>query len=424
MELQSQPYVGYYYDPLTISVEVVSRVKKQEKFTDLIPIFSWRKKEYELFLIVIQKLGAIGYGLAKKSTGVTTGGLRIQFIEYVNFPDAIPESELSILFENNPPENKTLFNAVVWQNIRAHVIKLYPTINEKILELEAKQQASKFYAKNNADTILLFERDAVNLALQISQFEDNLLTQWQKPTTDEVAPFLEGLVSARLTEDVMIIQDSKVFGGWEFLKSDISNAVQFRKNEQILTILYANRTRLESNFGVDLIYYFHEYRSYIMVQYKKKILEFGQYVYRPNNISYQNEIERMKEICSQIKHQNTEDITDYRLNSGLFFFKFCNEDQFDPNSAEMIRGEYYPLELWETFVNSPLALGPKNGIVLNDRNSRRYLSNTKFIDLAEDGWLGSKISDEELITSIIRKSLESGNSVIMANHSIQPFRMQ
>jgi predicted DNA-binding transcriptional regulator len=48
-------------------------------------------------------------------------------------------------------------------------------------------------------------------------------------------------------------------------------------------------------------------------------------------------------------------------------------------------------------------------------NVDRYFNNTLFIDLVQNGWVGSPIKDSKIITEIIRQAMESGRSVILSS---------
>ena len=412
-------YAGYIYQAGELSETVNRRIKNDIKFTDNIILKSWGGSNYEIFLILTNDKGAIAYSLVRKSTAVTTGKLRIEFEKYVLFPNPISEGEIYKILESSELENFNLNRLEVdlWKLIRTRIIDLFPSIESEIVELENFQKLRDYIPTNNARSNLIFERDATNLALRMAKLEEMFITEWNQNEGEEIAPFLKGLSSVSIREDTMIIHDSRVFGDWEFSSGVITGAIELKNKSQRLTLMNVNRLPLEETLGVDLIYYFHKYQSYVMVQYKRKIFENGKFVYKPNNKSYQSEYDQMNLFNKSLSHTpDVSELSDYRLNHNLFYFKFCAAQQFDPRSSEMIEGEYVPLELWETFIKSPEALGSQGGIKWSGGKSGRHLSNTDFINLAGNGWLGTRVANASIISDIIRESLAAGKSVTLAEN--------
>ncbi|NJK46268.1 MAG: hypothetical protein HC933_20280 [Pleurocapsa sp. SU_196_0] len=407
---------GYFYFAGEISEDVSKKIKNGKHFSDFITINRWRGRHYDIFLIFIDGIGAYSYGIARKSASVSTSRIRLVFFEYLILPRPVSQEEILLATDMPLLPDRTSIIPEYWNKTKNFILELFPEINEKLTNLENKVDLENIDPDTNAKENLIFERDATNIALRMSKIDPSEITQWVEPDSEDVAPFLQGLNSVIIREDPIINHDLRVFGDWNYLRSEVTGAVNFAKEGKSLTIMNVNRLPLEETFGVDLIYYFHKFRSYIMIQYKRKILENGQFIYRPNDDDYEREMTRMEHFCSILNHNPSDNLYDYRLNSNLFFFKFCNAVQSDPRSSEMIIGEYYPLELWKSFINSPYSLGPRSGILLSDKNSKRHLSNSKFISLAEDGWIGTRMTDESLITNIIRTSLENNRSVMLANN--------
>jgi hypothetical protein len=106
----------------------------------------------------------------------------------------------------------------------------------------------------------------------------------------------------------------------------------------------------------------------------------------------------------------------FRLHSDPFHFKFCKSTIADPRSSDMIPGTYVPLSYWEQFVNSPYARGPRNGIYVGEDNIGRNYSNTLFIDLVRNGWIGSSGVPTSTISTVVQELLATGDSVVLAAH--------
>jgi len=141
-------------------------------------------------------------------------------------------------------------------------------------------------------------------------------------------------------EDQMIQHDTSVFGDWARVGGSQIGTVEFtNRSGERLTLMNVNRTRVEENLGVDLVYYSHRFRAFVLVQYKRMVNEGRTYGYRPIDPSYTSELTRMKAVNSTvIPTVSTLELDDYRLNEGPFFFKLCSAHIVDPGSTDMIPG--------------------------------------------------------------------------------------
>ena len=178
----------------------------------------------------------------------------------------------------------------------------------------------------------------------------------------------------------------------------------------------ANRHKIEETLGVDLIMYHHSFKSYVLIQYKRLVKDGDILSYRPIDKSYIDEIKRMEEF--QEKNVTLKDATanDFRLNNEFFYFKLCQSQIKNPLATEMISGMYLPLSYWKILLNSDITLGERGGRLLSYSNVKRYITNTFFIELVQDGWVGSQLSDTEAVTQIIQEAIAGNRSVILANY--------
>jgi hypothetical protein len=239
------------------------------------------------------------------------------------------------------------------------------------------------------------------------------------------APFLQGLVNAPVLEDAMINHDASVFGNeWVKNKSYQINATEFvNPKGEVLTIMNVNRNPVETALGVDLFYYHHRFHSYIMVQYKRMVKEGkkNEVVFRPDKQCYE-EIKRMRNFVSEYSDtsQMLQCVDDYRLNPQIFFFKMCPAIVFNPLSPDLIPGMYLPLDYLDILGASPRIKSPQGSIKITNTNVDRYINNTLFIDLAQSGWLGSRLKTTDVLTQLIKQLLENGKSLILASSREPP----
>ena len=107
--------------------------------------------------------------------------------------------------------------------------------------------------------------------------------------------------------------------------------------------------------------------------------------------------------------------SDFRLSDDPFYFKFCRADAIDPDSRGMVKGLYVLAKDVEHFLTSEESKGSGGGHSLGFDNLGRRFPNSLFVDLARNGWIGSRRVGSEKIEQYIESSLDSGNSVVMAH---------
>ena len=139
--------------------------------------------------------------------------------------------------------------------------------------------------------------------------------------------------------------------------------------------------------------------------------------YRPVDKSYAAEINRMESFQRKSNGIAESCPSDFRLNNELFYFKLCPADIKEPLSTKMIPGMYIPLVYWKLLLFSDSTLGEKGGRKVSYSNVDRYINNTLFTELVQNGWIGSQVSDTEQITKQIQESIAGGNSVVLANYT-------
>jgi hypothetical protein len=134
------------------------------------------------------------------------------------------------------------------------------------------------------------------MALRFAGFDPVHVRNWIPE--DEPAPFLTGLAAVRINEEQMIQHDAGVFGDWQLIRRNLAGtAVFYGPRGKRITLMNVNRHSVELTLGVDLLYYSEEFRSYVLVQYKRMRREGASFAYRPIDESYNREIGRMRDFC-------------------------------------------------------------------------------------------------------------------------------
>ena len=303
-----------------------------------------------------------------------------------------------------------------WAAALEALAELRPSIVGSLEKLRTALRPPGWAADSEAASTVVYERDAMWLAASLAGIERRHLTVRGAPA--QPAPFLQGLPEARVREDAVIEHDARVFGDWDLIKRHQIGAVEFanRRGDR-LTVINANRHPIESTLGVDLLYYTHSYDAFVLVQYKSLRKEdSGKFVYRPrSDSSLAKELARMQ--SARRGRTWTGDLAGYRLDSQPFYFKFCRNVTYEPMSQSMTKGMYLPLDYWDVLAASSELSGPRGGIVVSYDTVPRYLTNDAFVELVEDGWIGSRYGDSDEISVIVRASLDDGHSLLLATHT-------
>ncbi|WP_210215115.1 hypothetical protein, partial [Mesorhizobium sp. M4B.F.Ca.ET.089.01.1.1] len=153
-------------------------------------------------------------------------------------------------------------------------------------------------------------------------------------------------------EDGFVEHDARWVSGMDLVGSDATGRAVYRRGDERLEVITANRRPLEHALGVDLIYINTIQRNVVMVQHKMLEPSGGGWVYRPDEQLAQ-EIARM----GAFGRPGRGDDTEYRLHSGVFYLKFVKR-----NAAIRQGGVLLPLDHFKLFVTTPASQGPRGGL--------------------------------------------------------------
>lgn len=363
----------------------------------------------------------------KKTGRVATHMDRITFRNPISIEEVISISDISshispkikVHFQRQADSHISVLSEKVIDELLSFFQQVYPDIYDSIIRLKQRVNSYTPNYSKKAKEIIAQEKDAVNLVFKMFNFEESDLPAWS--SNDESAPFLKGYSHLTIREDPMVNHDSQVFGDWSKVGQYALGAVEFTKENQKITMMNINRQPLEKTLGVDLLIYHHTYKSYIFIQYKRMVKENDLYIYRPLDSSYSLEIKRMHSFTNTLNSNSGQSLVSYRLNRELFYFKLCPARIENYKSDRMVNGMYIPLELWDILLRDKCTDGPKGGKQLSFKNTGRYFSNSQFINLAQNGWIGSRIEDSDKITEIIMSSIKSDNSLTIAKFDMEEF---
>ncbi|WP_420128158.1 hypothetical protein [Longimicrobium sp.] len=399
---------------------IMSSIERTAGFTDVVSTSDWKLPQTSLVLISSYGTQFEFIGLVHRSAPVATGKRRVRVSDLEPFDQPVGVDEILRRIPERfrrPFEDAINSGSAVppatWAHVLDALIAIRPDLHPVVERL--RRLATPKRVSGEAQAVIAQERDAVNLALRASGFDPARLVDVD-PDVDGTAPFLTGLREASITEDQAIGHDAGVFGsGWRMLDRYQVGTAVFEQEGTRLTVMNVNRTKVEHTLGVDLLYYHHQYRSYVLVQYKSMRKKGKVLGYRPGGKSYEREMERMRRFMRE--HPPTPSAAErhsYRLHPGLFYLKLCSSIVLEPHSTKMIGGMYLPLDYWDVLLESGEVQGPRGGRIVTFENAGRYLTNSHFVDLLQAGWIGSRLEHTEAVTQLVNTAVDGDRSLIVA----------
>lgn len=271
--------------------------------------------------------------------------------------------------------------------------------------------------------IVIKEQDAVEMALRFGGMISRKEYVWS-PTSQNnksVVSFFSGLEKKKLSEDDVVRYDLNKIPGFSVIKELPFGYYLLGGEDTHLHVFHANKNPLENTFGVDLIYFNEDHKSFIFLQYKMAEFQGKEHIFRIPNAQLAKEIARMDNLMKIIMSMNLRDdqnvlADDFRLTENPFFLKICPRDDFDPDRYEQIKGMIIPIELWKDMENddSHKYYGPNGGKYISFENCPRYFDNTAFISLLRKGWVGTGSKSALFLESAIKEIIEENTSLIFA----------
>lgn len=265
------------------------------------------------------------------------------------------------------------------------------------------------------------QKEAVLVAMAIAGLDRREIHDWSPPTEGLPSSFLDGLPSAVMREDAMIVNDLANVPGFSLVRPLPHTGAIFEGMGKRLTVVLANRLPLEQLTGTDLIYFNESHRSFVMVQYKAMEDEDGRATFRLPNAQLAEEIARMHAIEGQIQRVSVANNKEnFRLNPGPFYIKLCHRVQFNPDDIKLFPGMYFALDHWLRIQADPVLVGARGGRKITYENAGRHIENDFFIRLVAGAWIGTHAEQSTILEAAIRETLQAGKAVALAVESAAP----
>lgn len=394
------------------------------RFAEAVPSFK-HSRNAPLVCFLVDPTGRITH-VARGRRGVNAGTqqsrLNIEDVNELNsfvsvdeVVDGVPSRNRKAVAERF--RNGGLLSPKAFQETIDLIARLAPDIRSLInrFTTSTRQRLERLSAE--ALDNLAYQKEALAGALSLAGMNRASIAEWALDDDKTPESFLDGLPEVRMREDPMVIQDMRQVPGYNYLR-DVPNAAAavFVDGDDRLTVIVANRQRLEEQTGTDLIYYNQRFRAFIMVQYKAMEADddLGA-IFRFPESKLTDEIKRMDDFLKELsKISKAPSTDDFRLNANPFFLKFCPRIQFEPDSTGLTKGMYIPHNYWKLLEEDDRLKGPRGGRRLAYSNVGRYFDNTSFTTMVKGAWVGTTIPQSDLLEDWMREVVASGRSITFA----------
>ena len=411
------------------------------EFTDALSIQDWPIGKVTIALLAFSKETIDFISIARKSDEVVTSKNRIKFSSIVNLNSiSIDALEARISQKIQPHFIRVssgvggVFPPATWLSLITAVKAERPNIAHDIDRLTSLLQFSGYRIYGNNADLLLQERDAIGIALDIfsgsNKLRDRVLSEWapsQEQLTEiddvektakfiskpgAISSFMRGIPNQYLQEEAAIQHDLFNWPGMTPMhKAGISI---FESGSRRLEVIYANRNALEHTLGVDLLYYNESFELFVLVQYKIMRGEDNKMVYRPDP-QLRSELALMNDFS--VTHKTDIPMStheQFRLNDDGFMLKLVPQKGLSPASGELIKGMYLPREYMNFLIGENGPTGPKGGSKITFDNAPRYITNSQFTAFVNEGWIGTRRIESDDIREILKNFYETGRAVVVA----------
>ena len=431
---------------------------ERRKFSDALSVPDWKLRDVEIGLLAFSDSTIDFMALLRRGKRVTTAKYRVEFSDLIHLNAvSIKQIEDQISDELRPyfvTSSRGLGGRIpdkTW-NATVNVIKtLRPSRSAEIERLLSLREFAGYELIGSLSEVLVQEREALGAALDIfaksSQLREEVLGGWapsRESVTNVNAERMQAELMPRNERDwafTKSIAEKYRFNEESALQHDLFNwpgmsplhqtgRSVFTQGKRKLEVYYANRNTLEKTLGVDLIYYNSEYELFALVQYKlmkqddENDHDDDRMVYRPDK-DILKELERMDRFVGHYGPDGELDShKDFRLNADGFFIKLIPNRGLRPSTGELIRGMYITREYMKFLLGPRGPKGKRGGSLIDLNAAPRSLSNSEFVQVVSNGWVGMRKLHVQALKHLIREYYETGRAILLAHETEKTSKQQ
>lgn len=415
-----------------------------DPFSDALNLYDVSSGKLNLALLSFSDFKIDYICLAKKGKRVVTSKHRVEFSSILNLSslniDAVVnrlESKNRRFFIDATKASTGIIPKSTWMAVLEAIKAERPRLAEEIDRLISLDHFSGFRISGEAANLLLQEREALGISLDIftgnNKLRDHVLSEWAPSTSslsnideeastatlrslpEEEPSFLNGISKRYLQEESTLQHDLFNWDNMPLIHT--SGVSEFKQGDRKLEVIYANKNALEHTLGVDLIYYNQAFELFVLVQYKLMKEESGVMMYRPN-AQLQDELARMDIFYTSNPFPSliTKD-HEYRFNDDGFMLKLVPNVGLHPATGELIKGMYISREYMNFLIGPYGPKGPQGGNKITFDNAPRYLTNSEFSSNIKAGWIGFRGVQSEKLKEVIKIFMQTGRALLVAVES-------
>jgi len=386
---------------------------KRRKVTISWPRRAWAGAKPHLALLVDEDGVVAWLGRAKPGPTITDRDRRIEIVDIEDLGGVSFED----IEERLPERNKGSFKFGVLPDATGRAVvtlllEMFPSLRDTFTFLSRPDDF--FLPRGSRGRVLNEQRDGIGVLLEVGGVGREPLRRWS-PSQDAPS-FLADIEQRPVSEETLINHDIRRFPGLVEASGVQIDWRVFEGNDRQMFIMNANTEPLEHTLGIDVVYYNETFGSFVLVQYKrlaKEASDDGRLWYRPDG-SLSSELARMNEVDRLFGSAPGE----FRLYSQACWVKLCNPDGVVNDPLKMITGMYLTREHFVEALNT--CKGPRGGIRIGYENVRRHITNTLFIELVKDGWVGTRGTGTEDLAQVFRSVLSSRRTLVFGTPLLAP----
>jgi hypothetical protein len=393
-----------------------------EGFGEPVPDFDHSRNIPLIGFVFDDKKMITHVGMCRRGKMAGTGLRRLNVIDVTQLSRPISAIEITNEVSGTPKkhiENRIKYGGLLppksFEAFLAALLKKVPELKALLEKFGEERRKRLARLSDKQKEALAEQKEAVMTALNIAGFDKSVATGWDYTPNETPKSFLDGIPSAYLLEDQMIINDLSNFPGFDRLGTTSYTTSSFENETTRLTVVLANRLPLELLLGTDLIYYNEDFKCFVMVQYKVMEREGSKFNLRLPDQQLEEEISRMDDMSKVLSAiPETDNLNDYRISSNPFFLKLCPRIEFNPDNAGLSSGMYLPLDYFKKLQADKSIKGRAGGMAINFDNVGRYFDNSDFARFVECSWIGTHIDQSAELVMMIRQIVERGRTAVVA----------
>ena len=410
-------------------------------FTDALSVRDWPLGDVTIALLSFSGETIDFICLARKRNQVVTSKNRIEFSNIVSLNNISIEAIAARLAEQIQRHFIRvsagvggIFPPATWALLLEAIKAERPNVADDIDRLVGLLQFAGYRITGEAAEVLLQERDALGIALDIfsgsNKLRDRVLGEWA-PSEEQltelnedektaklvsraggISSFIKGIPQQYLQEEAAIQHDLFNWPGMTPMHE--AGISVFESGDRRLEVIYANRNDLEHTLGVDLVYYNEAFQLFVLVQYKLMREDNGEMSYRPDpqlhsELALMDAFSLTNRLTGSISNHK-----DFRLNDDGFMLKLVPQKGLRPASGELIKGMYVAREYMHFLLGPHGPVGPRGGSKITFDNAPRYMTNSQFTAFVNEGWIGTRGVQSSDIRAMLQRFYETGRAVVFA----------